>query len=75
VDDLPYGRAIRLLTIWSSRFGWMDLALAAAQNEPRLRAALFDAASAHRPYQQVVRSGFHPDSIRAIFKVLVRGSS
>ncbi len=75
VADLPYGQAVRWLTIWASRFGWMDLALIAAQKEPRLRTALFDAASAHRPYREVVRACLHPDSVRAVFGALLRGTA
>jgi flavin-dependent dehydrogenase len=64
-DDLPYGRAMRRLTILAARLGLMDPLLRAAENEPGLRRALFDAVSAHRPYREVVREGLTPAAVRA----------
>lgn len=70
LDDLPYSRAMRVLTVLASRFGWMDLAIRAAANEPALRQAMFDAVSAHRPYQDVVRNMLSSSALRALFKAL-----
>jgi flavin-dependent dehydrogenase len=58
--DLPYGRAVRSLTIASSRIGLLDLALAAAEAEPTLRVALFDAVSGHQPYRTIVHRILRP---------------
>src|SRR5450756_2990749 len=41
LEDLPYGRFMRILTIAASRFGLMDFALVAAETDPSLRQALF----------------------------------
>jgi flavin-dependent dehydrogenase len=70
LDDLPYGRGMRLLTITASHFGMMDSVLLAAEKNPRLRQALFDAVSAHRAYREVVRDGITPESIAGILKAL-----
>ncbi len=73
--DLPYGRAMRWLTILSSRLGLMDIVLVAAGHDPGLRRALFDAVSAHRPYREVVRSGLTPASMRAVAGAMLRRDS
>jgi flavin-dependent dehydrogenase len=71
LEDLPYGRAMRLLTIVSSSIGLMDIAIAAAENNPDLRQAFFDAVSAHRPYKEVVRRVLSPSSVVSIAKALI----
>jgi flavin-dependent dehydrogenase len=71
LEDLPYGRAMRLLTIVSSSIGLMDIAIAAAENNPDLRLAFFDAVSAHRPYKEVVRRVLSPSSVVSIAKALI----
>lgn len=70
--DLPYGQAMRRLTILASRFGLLDPLLAAAESDAGLRRALFDAVSAHRPYRTVVREALSPASIRAVALALAR---
>jgi flavin-dependent dehydrogenase len=70
LEDLPYGRFMRILTIAASRFGWMDFALAAAGTDPGLRQALFDAVSGHRPYRSVVRSSLSLGTLAALIRAL-----
>lgn len=70
-SDLPYGQAMRRLTILAARFGLLDPVLQAAAADPGLRQALFDAVSAHRPYRSVVRAGLSTTSIRAAAAALV----
>jgi len=70
LEDLPYGRFMRILTIVASRFGLMDFALVAAETDPSLRQALFDAVSGHRPYKLVVRSSLTPVTLLALIKAL-----
>lgn len=70
-DDLNYGRAIRRLTIFASRHGFMDAVLTAAEQNRNLRRALFDAVSAQRPYREVIRAAFSPDSLLSILKALL----
>ena len=65
-DDLPYGLAMRRLTILAARFGLIDIILRAAEADAGLRRALFDSVSAHRPYQDVVREGLSLASARAV---------
>jgi flavin-dependent dehydrogenase len=45
IADLPYGQAMRGLTILAARLGTMGLVLDAAEADPGLRRALFDSAS------------------------------
>ena len=72
LEDLPYGRFMRLLTIAASRFYLMDFALVAAENDPSLRQALYDAVSGHSPYKPIVRSSLSPVTLLAFFKALAR---
>lgn len=71
LSDLPYGQAMRHITILSSRVGFMDTIIKAARNTPPLYQALFDAVSAHHPYKQVIGKTFTPGSIWAISKALL----
>ncbi len=72
IADLPYGQMMRHLTLFLARSGWMDAILRAAEGDAGLRHALFDSVSAHRPFQDVVRSGLTFDSVRAVMRVLPR---
>jgi flavin-dependent dehydrogenase len=71
IDDLPYGRAMRHLTILASRFGLMDAILRAAETDSSLRHALFNAVSAHRPYRDVIHEGFSTASVRAMIAAVL----
>ncbi len=72
LEDLPYGRFMRLLTIAASRFGLMDLALVAAGSDPNLKKALFNAVSGNSPYKPIVRSSLSPATLLAFAKALSR---
>jgi flavin-dependent dehydrogenase len=75
VQDLPYGRAMRILTIFMSRTKLMDPVLRAAQSTPELQAALFDAVSAHALYREVFAKILRPKPVWAVLKALVSGQS
>jgi flavin-dependent dehydrogenase len=75
IQDLPYGRAMRILTIFMSRIGMMDPVLRAAQSTPELRGALFDAVSAHALYREVFAKIMRPKTVGAILKAMVTSSS
>ncbi len=72
-DDLPYGQAMRHFAIFAARTGLMDVILQAAEDDPGLRRALFDAVSAHRPYRDVVRQAVSLASAWAMVRALARG--
>jgi flavin-dependent dehydrogenase len=72
LEDLPYGRFMRILTIAASRFGLMDFALVAAETDPSLRQAIFNAVSGHSPYKPIVRSSLSPVALLAFVKALTR---
>ncbi len=66
IRDLPYGRGMRLLTIYLARYGLLDPVIRAAQKDPLLQSALFDAVSAHAMYSEVLARTLHPRTILAI---------
>ncbi len=72
LEDLPYGRAMRLLTILASRYGLMDIVIQTAQENESLRQALFDAVSAHRTYHEVIQESFSPKTAYAIMKTFLK---
>jgi len=72
LEDLPYGRFMRILTIAASRFGLMDFALVAAETDPSLRQALFNAVSGNSPYKPIVRYSLSPKTLLAFVKALTR---
>jgi flavin-dependent dehydrogenase len=75
LDDLPYGRFMRILTIAASRFGLMDFALVAAESDPGLHRALFNAVSGHSPYKPILRSSFSPATLLAFARAMRRANS
>ncbi|MFQ5577131.1 MAG: NAD(P)/FAD-dependent oxidoreductase [Anaerolineae bacterium] len=72
LTDLPYGKAMRRLVIVGSRLGLVDRLIAAADHEPTLQRALFDAVSAHRPYRTVAAEVFHPPALARLIYAFAR---
>jgi flavin-dependent dehydrogenase len=70
--DLPFGKAMRILTLAASRYKLMGVVIRAAKNEPGLTRALFDAVSAHHPYTQVVRDSLSFNAVRAMLVALTK---
>jgi flavin-dependent dehydrogenase len=73
-SDLPFGQAMRYLTILASRLGLMGVVVRAAEHNPGLQQALFDAVSANQPYWQVIRHSLTFRAMRAMILALVRSS-
>lgn len=71
LEDLPYGVAMRWLTIFASQTGLMNVAIRAANHNVDLRLAFFDAVSAHRPYNEVVRRLLAPRTVASIVRALL----
>lgn len=72
ISDLPYGRLMRKLTIAMAQVHLLDPVLRAADHQPALQAALFDAVSAHDSYQRVLARTLRPSSVAAIVGEMVR---
>jgi flavin-dependent dehydrogenase len=70
ISDLPYGRGIRLLTMLLAHSGLCRAVLQAARQEPIMRAALFNAVSAHAPYRQVLVQMLRPRAVLATLRAL-----
>ena len=68
LEDMPYSQAMRYLTIFASSLGLMDVAIRAAEKNPGLRLALFDAVSAHRSYKEVVGHILTPSAVGSILQ-------
>ena len=68
IQDLPYGQAMRYFTIFLARYHLLDPVIRAAKQNPLLQSALFDAASAHAPYRQVMKQGLHLNIIWAVLR-------
>lgn len=68
IQDLPYGQVMRYITIFLARYHLLDPIIRAAKQNPLLQSALFDAASAHAPYQQVVKQSLHLNIIWAVLR-------
>ena len=60
LTDLPYGRAVRYMVGLSCRLGLLERAITAAQGEPAIQAALFDAVSGHRAYRAIIQDVLKP---------------
>lgn len=53
ISDLPYGRRLRWLTLFLTRFGLMDGLLELSPRQPALCRALFHIVSGQKPYRQI----------------------
>jgi len=69
--DMPFGQVMRLATITAARMGLMRVVLQAARQDVHLQRALYDAVSAHRPYNQVVAEVLRPASVGALARALL----
>ncbi len=59
-DDLPYGKAMRAVAIGISKWHLLNLVIALAEQDARLRHALFGAVSGHEMYRAIVRELLDP---------------
>jgi flavin-dependent dehydrogenase len=72
-EDIPYGKALRFLTIWSKKFGLLDRVLKAAEHEPALQRALFNIVSGHETYKKTWReSGGFKFYFKLFLKALMK---
>ena len=71
-QDLPYGQAMRYVTIFLAHYRLLDPVLRAAKQSPQLRSALFDAVSAHAPYRQVINQSLHLNVISSVLKAWLK---
>lgn len=51
-DDIPYGRVLRTLTIFCSKYGLLDGVMEIAKKEPALRKAFFNIVSGQETYKR-----------------------
>jgi flavin-dependent dehydrogenase len=66
IQDLPYGRLMRLATFLMSTSGFMGLILRAAEKTPELRSALFGAVSGHTAFRDILSEVLRPKIIHSI---------
>jgi flavin-dependent dehydrogenase len=67
--DIPYGKAIRFLSNKSSKYGFLDSVLFFAENEPRLKKALFNIVSGQQTYKNIWTE---TKSLKLFFKLGIR---
>jgi flavin-dependent dehydrogenase len=72
--DLPYGQAMRHLTIFLARFRLLDPVLRAASTSPQLRSALLNAVSAHAPYKDVLSQSLQWSVVRCVIRSWALGT-
>jgi len=70
IDDLPYGKFMRLVTISISRLGLLDMVLRAAKRSPDLRSALYEAVSGHGTYREIIGKSLRPNTVRAVLRAM-----
>jgi flavin-dependent dehydrogenase len=72
IRDFPYGRMMRLLTIFMSRVQLFDPVLRAGKHNHDLNNALFDAVSAHDTYRNVFLNVMKPHVVSSILLEMVK---
>lgn len=75
IQDLPYGRGMRLLTMGMSNIGFMGIVLRAGRKSPTLRSALFGAVSGHTPYRKILSQVLRPSVAWAILGAVKKDSA
>lgn len=70
LEDLPYGRLVRRLTILFSRYGLMAAIVRAAGGSEGLREALRGAVSGAQPYREILAIAARPVHLAAILRHL-----
>ena len=68
---VSYGQGMRRLTLLMARCGLFAPVLRGARRDPSLRAALFDAVSAHAPYAEVLGQTLRPAAVLAVLRGLL----
>jgi flavin-dependent dehydrogenase len=67
-SDIIYGQLMRSSTIWMARTGLMESILRAAESNPYLKQALYDAVSGEAAYRNVLTASIAPRSLIAVFR-------
>ncbi|MFQ6038994.1 MAG: NAD(P)/FAD-dependent oxidoreductase, partial [Candidatus Aminicenantales bacterium] len=71
MDDIPYGRMLRMLTIQGSRLGFLAPVFEVAKQEPSLKNALFFIVSGQKTYRRIWQETRSPRLfLRLFFKTL-----
>jgi flavin-dependent dehydrogenase len=68
IQDLPYGQLMRHFTIFLARSHLLDPIIRAAKNNLTLQSALFDAASAHAPYREVIKQSLNLTVVSSVLR-------
>jgi flavin-dependent dehydrogenase len=71
IRDLPYGKIMRWLVIYMARFNLLDAVIRVAEQDARLRQALFGAVSGHASYRRVFADSFNAATVWAVFREIV----
>lgn len=74
IQDLPYGRGMRLATLMMSNFGFMGMVLRAAHKMPALQSALFGAVSGNTPYRQILSIVLRHKVVWAMLRAFKKGA-
>jgi flavin-dependent dehydrogenase len=72
IRDFPYGRMMRVLTIFMSRMQLFDPVLQAGKRDTNLNNALLDAVSAHDTYRNVFLNVMKPHVVSSILLEMVK---
>ena len=54
-NDLRYAQAARKASAWGKNLGFLDGVLSLAREDQRVRTALFNSVSAHKPFREIAR--------------------
>ena len=71
IDDIPYGKALRWLANKASISNVMDAFIGMAKTDLRLKDALFDCVSAHRPFKRIFQETLSTRLVAKIAKQIL----
>ena len=72
-EDLPYGRILRRMVMFGSHYGLLDSVIRLSQEDPKLRAALFNCVSGHKSFKAIWRETRDWRLLAAGIKNLLQG--
>lgn len=72
IEDTPYGKILRYLTIQGTRYGLLDIVFEISKNEPSLKQAFFNIVSGQKTYKKIWKETKDLKLLfRLIFKVFI----
>ena len=72
IADIPYGKALRWITIYISGSRLLESLIKLAKSDLLLRKALYNCVSAHKSFKQIFKESLRPKLILKLIQLLFK---